>query len=99
MTTLLSRTFLESIGIFLDDTSYQALSTHFETELEERIINEIIQELSPDQAEQLATFKGKGDDDMYRWLVANVPSLPEIVSDEIDILLGEIAGNAEQFTQ
>ena len=37
-----------------------------------------------------------GDDESLRqWIVTNVPDLAEIVSDEIDILFGEIAENSE----
>jgi hypothetical protein len=95
--TVLSRTILEDMGINLDDATYAALSAHFEATLEERVVQEVIQELSPEQAAKLAEFKEANDEQMYQWLVQNVPSLPQIVSDEIDILLGEIAENAESI--
>lgn len=95
--TLLTRSLLEDMGINLDDATYTALSSHFQETLEERVIDEVVQELSPEQAAQLAEFKNKDDSQMYEWLLRNVPSLPQIVSDEIDILLGEIAENADSI--
>lgn len=95
---LLSQTLLENLGINLSEEHYQALAEHFETTLNERVINEIVLELSPEQAEQLATLQQADDDEVLAWLKANVPDVAEIVTDEIDILLGEIAENSEAIS-
>ncbi len=94
---LLSREFLEQLGIHLDEQNYVALSTHFETTLYERVIAEIGEELTPEQAAELADLQASDDASIQQWLTANVPQLQDIVSDEIDILLGEIAENSEQI--
>jgi hypothetical protein len=95
---LLTPTLLENLGINLSEEHYQALAEHFETTLNERVINEIVLELSPEQAEQLATLQGAGDEEVLGWLKANVPDMAEIVTDEVDILLGEIAENSEAIS-
>ncbi|HSW92280.1 MAG TPA: DUF5663 domain-containing protein [Patescibacteria group bacterium] len=95
---LLSPTLLENLGINLSEEHYQALAEHFETTLNERVINEIVLELSPEQAEQLATLQQAGDEEVLAWLKANVPDVAEIVTDEVDILLGEIAENSETIS-
>lgn len=95
---LLSPTLLENLGINLSEEHYQALAEHFETTLNERVINEIVLELSPEQAEQLATLQQAGDEEVLAWLKANVPDVAEIVTDEVDILLGEIAENSEAIS-
>ena len=95
---LLSQTLLENLGINLSEEHYQALAEHFETTLNERVINEIVLELSPEQAEQLATLQQADDDEVLAWLKANVPDVAEIVTDEIDILLGEIAENSKAIS-
>jgi len=77
---LLSPTLLENLGINLSEEHYQALSEHFETTLNERVINEIVLELSPEQAEQLATLQQAGDEEVLAWLKANVPDVAEIVA-------------------
>ncbi|QQS21562.1 hypothetical protein IPM09_03480 [Candidatus Saccharibacteria bacterium] len=94
---LLDPAFLADLGIELSETDYQALSEHFENTLHERVINEIVEELTPEQAEELAHLQEASDDQLQQWLVANVPDLQDIVSDEVDILLGEIAENSENI--
>jgi hypothetical protein len=92
---LLSRTILENLGIELSDEDFASLAEHFETTLDERVFNEVVLELTPEQAEQLAAMQQSSDEDILGWLQANVPALSEIVADEVDILLGELAENSE----
>ena len=92
---ILSKQLIQDLGIELNEQDYASLSEHFETTLQERVINEITMELSPEQAQELATMQSASDEDLLAWLQANVPDLAEIVSDEVDILLGELAENSE----
>jgi hypothetical protein len=94
---ILSRTLLEDLGINLSDADYQSLAEHFESTLEERVINEIVLELSPEQAEQLSHMQESSDDQIVDWVRANVPDFADIVSDEVDILLGELAEDSEKM--
>lgn len=94
---LLSRTILETLGINLSDEDYASLAEHFESTLDERVFDEIVLELSPEQAEQLATMRESSDEELLAWLRTNVPALPEIVADEVDILLGELAESSESL--
>lgn len=84
--------------IHLDDETYQALSEHFDSTLYDRVVREIVDELPEDKAAELAHLQTT-DEGVNQWLIANVPALQEIVSDEIDILLGEIAKNSEQISE
>lgn len=94
---ILSQKILQDLGINLDDASLALLADHFETTLQNRVIEEIINELTVEQAEELAQLQTKttSDEELYNWLVLNVPQLAEIVSDEVDILLGELAENTD----
>lgn len=92
---LLTREFLQDIGITLTELDYKMLAEHFDTTLYDRIINELVEELTPEQASELTHLQAADDETLRQWLVTNVPDLPEIVSDEIDILLGEIAEHSE----
>jgi len=92
---LLTRDFLKDIGVTLRDADYEMLADHFETTLYERIIDELIVELSPEQAAELARLQADDDKAVQHWLKPNVPDLKELVADEIDILLGEIAENSD----
>jgi hypothetical protein len=94
---LLSNELLKDLGIELSEHDFELLSEHFDTTLRDRVIGEIVEELTPDQAEQLAAIQGASDEELLAWLRANVPSFNDIVSDEVDILLGEIAENSEAF--
>ena len=96
---LLTRTILQNLGIDLTEEDFASLSQHFETTLDERVINEIVLELEPEQAAELAQLQGSDDQAVLAWLQANVPDLADIVSDEIDILLGELAENSESLAE
>jgi hypothetical protein len=92
---LLDKKLLNELGIELNEHDYELLEEHFDTTLRDRVIGEIVQEISPDQAQQLASMQGVDDEKLLEWLRANVTNFNEIVSDEVDILLGEIADNSE----
>ncbi|HET9098362.1 MAG TPA: hypothetical protein VFN51_01975 [Candidatus Saccharimonadales bacterium] len=94
---MLTRELLKDLGIGLSDQEYKLLADHFETTLQDRVIKEIVEELNPEQAWQLSQLQSASDDQLYGWLLANVPDFRDIVSDEVDILLGEIAENSESF--
>jgi hypothetical protein len=95
---LLSKQLLNELGIQLDEHDYELLADHFETTLRERVIGEIVEELSPEQAQELASLDGASDEQLLAWLQANVLDFGDIVSDEVDILLGELAENSEAFS-
>lgn len=94
---MLSQNFLQSLGVTLDEKTLAALSEHFETTLEGRVVDAIVENLDEQQLEQLAALRGQGDDTMQTWLQANVPELPEIIQEEVDILLGDLAENSDQI--
>ncbi|MGE5298630.1 MAG: DUF5663 domain-containing protein [Acidobacteriota bacterium] len=92
---ILTPDIVRNLGIELVEADMQSLAEHFEATLDERVINEIVLGLTPEQAQQLAELQQAGDDTILEWLQANVPDLADIVSDEIDILLGELAESSE----
>jgi len=94
---ILSRSLLTDLGINLSDEDFQSLADHFDSTLEERVINEIVLELSPEQAEELSHMQEASDETIVDWVRANVPDFADIVSDEIDILLGELAEDSEKM--
>lgn len=97
---VLTKSFLENIGIHLDDAAYQLFAEHFDSTLNNRIVDSIVDNLSDDQLEDFSRVQtGNNEDEMWTWLQVNIPELGEIVQDEIDILLGEIAENSEQINE
>lgn len=97
MQPILTKQTLTDLGIELDESSYEMLAEHFETTLQDRVINEIVAELTPEQARELAELHNESGDQAYKWLRANVTDFADIVADEVDILLGEIAEDSEEF--
>lgn len=92
--TLFTQDFLTNLGVSLSLEEQQALSNYTEEVLRERVIEEVIDSLEEGQAEQLSSL---ADDSLQEWLVLNVPELQSIVQDEVDILLGELAEQADQL--
>ena len=95
MKPIITRQFLSDIGVTISDEEYALLEEHFETTLHERVISEVVEELTPEQAEELVRLRSGDEDTLYAWLQQEVPQMADIVSDEIDILLGEIAEQAD----
>lgn len=93
----LNKQFLETLGITLDGQTFRAFNEHFETTLEERVIESILDELNEQQLGELSELRGQSDEQLQPWLQANVPDLNEIVQDEIDILLGDLAEDSEKI--
>ena len=92
---LLTKQFLADLGIELSEQSYELLAEHFETTLQDRVLDEIVAELTPEQAAELAQMRDAGDERIYAWLQETIPELSDIISDEVDILLGEVAEDSE----
>lgn len=97
MDELLSKDFLRSIGVSLDDATYTALSQHSEETLNARVIESIIELLDENQLEELQKLQGASGNELSEWLVDNVPELSGIIEDEIAILLGDIAESSERL--
>lgn len=95
----LNRQFLESIGIVLDDQAFSQFNEHFEVTLEERIMESIVDELNEQQLRELSELRGGDDEQLQQWLRLNITDIDEIIQDEIDILLGELAENSEQINE
>lgn len=93
----LTKDFLESIGITLDDATFAVFAEHFDSTLRDRILTEIIDELEDEQLLQLERLKETDGDQVWQWIQANVTDLSDIIQDEVDILLGELAENAEHI--
>lgn len=93
----ISKEFLQSIGVNVDDATYDQLISHFGETLENRIVEEVVATLSEEQLDELAQLNDQPGADLQAWIKENVPELQEIAQDEVDILLGELAENADQI--
>ncbi len=97
--SVITHQFIQELGLELDEATFNSLAEHADETLHDRIINEVVEELTPEQAEELASLANGDDETLQQWLVANVEDLQEIVADEVDILMGEIAESSDQIQQ
>ena len=93
----LHKQFLTNLGVNLTDDELTVLAEHIESTLSERVIDEIVLLLDDDQAAELASLKGADNSIVESWLDQNVTDLKEIIEDEVDIMLSELAESADQL--
>jgi len=87
-----------SLGITLGPIEAEAFEKHFRETLDERVGLAIFDLLDDAHATELIELQAKGDDEaIMTWIKTNVPDYDEIVQDEFDILMGEVAQNANAF--
>lgn len=95
---IITKRLLDDIGVKMSDQDLEVLSEHFETTLDNRVVNEITLELDADQLKQLNILQEQdADEELGEWLKQNVPDLKEIIDDETAILLGELADGADKL--
>lgn len=85
---------ITSLGINLEGQDIDALLTHLNETLEERVGTEITDSLDDEKLNALLKLQETAtDEEIGSWLSQNVPELQQITQDEIDILLGELSEN------
>lgn len=93
---LITQQMLDDLGIDLGDQDVTSLLTHLNDTLDERVGEQITDSLDDDELKELLDLQDKGDDEaVSKWIEDNVPELTEIIEDERDILLGELADDAD----
>jgi hypothetical protein len=98
MQQLITEDTLVALGIQLDDSQMKTLVEHANETLSERVGADIVESLDDEKLEEyLAIQQSQDEEKTSAWLSENVPELKEIVENERDILLGELAENAESI--
>lgn len=96
---IITKETLDELGINLDGKDVEALLAHLNSTLDERVGAEITESLDDDKLRELLDLQQNASEETVgKWLQDNVPELDEIIEDEKDILLGEIAENAEALS-
>jgi hypothetical protein len=92
---------LQDFGVAIGDQDMESLLDHLNETLQERIGTEVAALLDETRLDQLLSLQESGADDKQigAWLQQNVPELKEIVQDEIDILMGELAENTDAINK
>ncbi|HSW91678.1 MAG TPA: DUF5663 domain-containing protein [Candidatus Saccharimonadales bacterium] len=96
MQEFITKESLLNLGINLDGQDVDSLLDHLNDTLQERVGTELTESLNDEQLKTLVELQDKAtDEEVGNWLEANVPEFEQIVKDEIDILLGELAENTD----
>lgn len=90
---------LASTGIDIPDNQVVPLLDYMNNVLEERIGQTVVELLDDDQLQQLAELEETGpEDDVQEWLAIHIPDLPDLIENEVEILLGETAQHQAEFS-
>ena len=91
---------LKSFGIKVDDTTAASLLEHINQTVEERIGAEITESLTDEQLKELIALQENGNEDQIgEWIAQKVPNYAQIVQDNIDIVVGEVAEGTDGINQ
>lgn len=93
--SLIDKQILADLGVELNDKQYRAMARVFDATVHRRVIDHMSGLLTDQQVDELRRVTDADPDNFTDWLDVNLPEFPEIVADEVDILLGEIAEDAE----
>ncbi len=89
---------LHDLGINKSEAEESALIAHFEETLHERVGVNIIDVLDDEQAKKLIELAEAGDEaKTQEWLQQTIPAYGQIVQNEYDILMGELADSADSL--
>lgn len=91
---------LIALGIKLGDQDVNSLITHLNETIEERIGVEITESLSDEQLDEMVELQQTADDQQLgEWITRNVPEYLQIVQDNIDIVVGELASGTSTINK
>lgn len=96
MTEFITTDLLDSLGVELNAHESHAMDEHFKSTLRRRVLDEAIDSLDENQIIELSHIAKSGGD-LWPWIKANTPDIDEIIDQETDILLGELAENSDKF--
>lgn len=83
---------LAQLEINLSENDLKSLNEHFFETLDQRVGLAIVELLNDQQAEEFLKISENGDaSEMDTWLKTNVADYKDVIQDEYDILLGELA--------
>lgn len=87
---------LKKLEINLEGQDVTSLLEHLNETLEERVGAEITDALDDTQLQKLVDMQeSASEEEVGEWLRTNVPDFEQIIQDETDILLGELAENSD----
>lgn len=96
MEEYITKDMLKNLEINLEGKDVDSLLEHLNETLEERVGAEITDALDDTQLQKLLDLQeNASEEEVGEWLRANVPEFEQIIQDETDILLGELAESSD----
>lgn len=91
---------LIDFGIEVSDEDAESLLTHLNEKIEEMIGAELTEALTDTELDKLMAIQENGtDDEIGDWIASHVLDYEQIVSDNIDIAIDELADKAYSINQ
>jgi hypothetical protein len=89
---------LLSLGVQLNDSEMEKLLEMLNEKVATLIAEEIIESLTPDDADKLVKMQeSASDQELGQWIAEHVPDYPEIIDNNTDIVIGDfIEGKLDQ---
>ena len=85
------------LGINLDDKTLTQLLDELNEKVATLVGEEIISSLTPNDAEKLADMMDDAnDDEISNWIISKVPDYPEIIDNNIDIVIGDFVESRDK---
>jgi hypothetical protein len=90
---------IQSLGIHINEQQVIDLQKFFEETLNQRVGLALIELLEDDEAQELLALQASGasQDAIGDWISSHISDYTEVVEDEYNILLGELAEKADEI--
>lgn len=100
MRNYITKNTFDTLNITLPEDGAESLLTHLNEELEKRVGAEVTNALDEPQLQAFIRLQATASDqELHQWLRTNVADFDQIISDEIAILLGELAENVDTINR
>lgn len=94
----IDKNLLTSLGISLPENEEAAFLDYMYTTLEERVGVAITELLNDDEFDELMDLELKADNaTIEAWVQRHVPDYGDLIQDQFDILMGELAQHADSL--
>jgi len=95
----IDQTTLSDLGIELGDATPELLA-HMDEQLNLRVAAALLELLDDEQATEYIKLSEAGDNTAtLAWVQTNIPDYKDVIQDEVDILLGELAQSSSASSE
>lgn len=89
---------LITLGIDVSDQDIDSLIAHLNQTINERVGAEITESLDDDELKEMLALQDTAtDEELMAWVTSHVPDYAEIIEDNTDIVIGELAKSANSI--